>query len=356
MELTKTTGLRAIYGGLFLGGGGGGSIKDGTWALSEALKHTDSIQLKTIDELKDDELVVTASMVGSPASTGQYVDYNHWQKVYEMFKQIYPQKISGFITNENGGMSTTNGWLLSAVTGIPVVDAPCNGRAHPTGTMGSIGLTTLPDYTTIQTAAGGKGDNNIALFTQGGITQTSKLVRSCAVEAGGLVCVLRNPIDVAYVKKNAALNSLAQAVEVGNVFTGNEGYPDKIISLLEHKLEAKVLCKGKISSFDLKSTGGFDVGFFSISCNNSKFEVTFWNEYMTAEQDDKRLATFPDLIATLDSKTGIPKTSAELKLGDEITVLCVPKKNLILGSGMFDKNLYKQAEDVISKELVKYSF
>ena len=39
-------------------------------------------------------------------------------------------------------------------------------------------------------------------------------------------------------------------------------------------------------------------------------QLTFWNEYATAEKDGKRLATFPDLIMTINAKTGEPVTTA----------------------------------------------
>ena len=36
----------------------------------------------------------------------------------------------GIITNEMGRKAVPNGWVLAAVT-VCLIDAPCNGRAHP---------------------------------------------------------------------------------------------------------------------------------------------------------------------------------------------------------------------------------
>ncbi len=52
------------------------------------------------------------------------------------------------------GGSTFNGWLEASMLGIPLIDAPCNGRAHPTGVMGSLNLHRDPNYITTMTLCG----------------------------------------------------------------------------------------------------------------------------------------------------------------------------------------------------------
>lgn len=44
---------------------------------------------------------------------------------------------------------------ISAMAGIPVVDAPCNGRAHPLALIGSLGLHRFPKHRTWTAAVGG---------------------------------------------------------------------------------------------------------------------------------------------------------------------------------------------------------
>ena len=71
--------------------------------------------------------------------------------------------------------------------GLPVVDVPCNGRAHPTGVMGSMNLHKVKDYKTVQACVGGNPDtgNHVECFFEGSIEHTSKLVRLASIEAGG---------------------------------------------------------------------------------------------------------------------------------------------------------------------------
>lgn len=356
MRISRKNGIYAVYGGLFLGGGGGGSFKDGLNSLEKALEHTDHINLVDLSELDEQDIIITASMVGAPSSSEKFVDEEHWKRVYDLFEKNTQIKIKGIITNENGGTSTTNGWILSAVTKIPIIDAPCNGRAHPTGTMGSMGLTSIDNYRTIQTAAGGRNDKNTELLATGSISSTSKLVRQAAVEGGGLVCVLRNPVEKAYVEQKGASGAIKQAIEIGEVIYKNKGSADIILESLSEMMDSKIICRGKVKECNLTSTGGFDVGHFYIEEDGVLYETTFWNEYMTVESSDGRLATFPDLIVTLDSYSGMPVTSAEIEAGQDVIILKIPKCKIKLGGGMFEKDLFVEAEKVTGKEIIKYSF
>ena len=189
-ELTRENGEQMLLGGWFLGGGGGGLPEGGREILDLVLK-TGPVRFVSLDELKEEDLLVTASLVGSPASPDSCVQERHYQQVYDSFLAADDRRIAAFVTNENGGHSITNGWMVAALTGKPMVDAACNGRAHPTGVMGAMGLHALPGYQSVQTAAGGKGSSEIALTVTGTVEQTSAAVRNAATLAGGYVTVLR---------------------------------------------------------------------------------------------------------------------------------------------------------------------
>lgn len=347
----------AVLGGVFLGGGGGGSVERGLNTAKEALAAGELV-LVSVDYLDRQDIVITASAVGSPASKDGHVSPEQVTRSLDIFRGMLGRRIGGVITNENGGHSTTNGWLLSAMAGIPLIDAPCNGRAHPTGMMGSMGLSRRSDYQTIQVALGGNPelDKEIEVAAKGSLASTSQIVRRAAVEAGGLVTVLRNPVEAEYVRQNAAVGGLKQAIEVGKVFVEHEGDADRIIGKLGSIFPVEVLAKGIVKSYDINIQDGFDVGSVAVASDEAEHRLTYWNEYMTAEQGGRRLATFPDLIATMDAKTGAVLTSAEIRENDEIIVVSVNRNHLRLGQGMFDKSLFVKAEEVLEKELIKYVF
>src|SRR5690606_10993052 len=97
-------------------------------------------------------------------------------------------------------------------------------------------------------------------------------------------------------------------------------------------------------------TGGYDVGSLMVG----DLELTFWNEYMTAERSGRRLATFPDLIATVDSASGLPVPSAEIQDGRPVVVLTIPKAKLPRRAGARRPEALRPVERVRGKELAAY--
>lgn len=352
--IDRDTGIRAIFGGLFLGGGGGGSLEGGLEVLEKTLKFGD-LKLFDIEDFCDEGVILTASLVGSPASMDKYVGDKHYKEVYDLYKKVFEGEIAGIITNEMGAQSITNGWLLSAMTNIPYIDAPCNGRAHPTGAMGSMGLSSDENYITIQAAAGGKGERDISILTKGSLKSTSDMVRKASIEAGGFVTVLRNPVSVEYIKKNTAINSIKKAIEIGGVFIENVCKPNNVLDELSEVIDMEIICKGKITQFSLETKDGFDLGLLNIEDSDNQYEIVFWNEYMTIDnREGMRIATFPDLIAVLDANTGLPIISADLKRNLEVILVKVSKDDLVLGKSMYDMNLLNDTEKIIERDLVKY--
>jgi DUF917 family protein len=108
------------------------------------------------------------------------------------------------------------------------------------------------------------------------------------------------------------------------------------------------------------SAGGFDTGVLQVETGDESFELTFWNEYITLEKvglgQPGRLATFPDLIATLDLDSGDPVSSADVKEGQGIAVVVVPASELLLGAGVKDPGLYKAVEETVGKDVIRYVF
>ncbi|WP_235848382.1 S-methyl thiohydantoin desulfurase domain-containing protein [Litchfieldia alkalitelluris] len=344
-----------VIGGCILGGGGGGSMPKGKRfaELAFEMGTPSFIQLDQLNSLE--ETVVTVSGVGAPAAKNQYVKPQDYLIAFELLENALGKKPTAIITNENGGFASVNGLLQSALTGIPILDAACNGRAHPTGIMGSMGLTELENYQSIQVGVGGKPgtDARVELVVKGSLQGSSKMIRQGAVQAGGLVTVARNPVKAEYIKNNGAIHAISHAVEVG-MANVNGKTPEEKIENVVSVLGGKVINEGQVRDFELKTIDGFDLGKFTLKSVSGDYALTFWNEYMSVDLDGTRLTTFPDLIMTFSAETGLPITSAELADGVKIVVITAPYQNLRLGSGMFSAKNYEIIEKVLDIEIIPY--
>lgn len=353
-RLTKQDLEYAVIGGSILGGGGGGSIEMGREIGERALEIGD-VYLVSTDEIPDQAVLLTVSAVGAPAAKMKKVKPEDYLRTIKMYEEVINRSVDGFITNENGGTATVNGWIQAASYGKPLVDAPCNGRAHPTGIMGSMGLHKLKDYTSVQTAVGGDSEKqmDVEVYCRGNIYNTSSIVRQASIGAGGLVAVARNHVSADYVKNNGAPGAIAQAIEIGEAFyKGIKTSSDEAIRCVCEVVDAQIVAKGKVKDYKIETLDGFDIGMFQVDNQ----ELTFWNEYMTLDLGGDRLYTFPDLIMTMNLMTGRPVTSAEIEENMEVAVIATKSENLILGAGMFDPDLLEDVEKVIGRKMVPYVF
>ena len=342
----------ALLGGAVLGGGGGGDIEAGR-TLARLAVEAGSPRLASLDEFSDEAIIATVSAVGAPAAKDQYVQPLHYVRAVELFAGV---SIDSLITCENGGLATVNGWFQSAVLGIPVVDAPANGRAHPIGAMGSMGLHRDPQYRSRQAAVGGSPEAGryVELMITAALGEAAALVRRAAISAGGLVAVARNPVPAAQVRTGAAVGAIGQAIGLGNAMIAAQETGDAAQAAAAF-LGGNIVANGSVTSVSLKTVDGFDVGVVIVSCRSNEFRMTFWNEYMTLECNDERLATFPDIIATLRVSDGEPLSTAGIREGMDVTILRVPADRINLGGGMKDSTLYQRIEEIIKKEIVRYA-
>lgn len=353
LTLDATTIEALLLGGAVLGGGGGGSIDVGhRWAMV-ALERGRP-RLVRIDELAADAPIATVSLIGAPASHDRFVTPEDLVRAVQLLQDHLDAPIAGLITSENGGAASANGLVQSAVLGLPVVDAPCNGRAHPTGVMGSMGLGRVPGFLSRQAAVGGDPacGRHVELFVAAPLVHADTVVRAAAVEAGGLVAVARNPVPLEYVRQHGAPGALGVALRLGErmIAARPRGGAAAARAIVDH-LGGSVLDAAEVSDLQIETRGGYDVG----RCRIGSLDLTFWNEFMTADRDGARLVTFPDLIVTLDAQCGTPIPTAELVTGQRVIAVAVPRAHLLLGAGVRDPDNLRVIEATIGVSILEFA-
>src|SRR5690625_1368865 len=114
-----------VIGGSILGGGGGGSISEGM-KLGRLAFNVGIPKIVNLEELHDDDIVVTVSAVGAPSAENQFVLPMDYVEAVTLAGEMAGEEPRALITNENGGLATINGLFQSAITGIPILDVACN--------------------------------------------------------------------------------------------------------------------------------------------------------------------------------------------------------------------------------------
>ncbi|MFL5861302.1 MAG: DUF917 domain-containing protein [Solirubrobacteraceae bacterium] len=343
----------AVAGGSVLAAGGGGWVDHGLLVGTTAVQYG-TPRLVGLDELDGHAMLATVSAIGAPAALGWEMRPGDYVRALQLLMEAVDEPIAGTVTAQNGSSTTCNGWVASAVLGTLVVDAAGDGRAHPTGKMGSFGLAADDDYQTVQAVAGGNRSQNryLEVVTRGTVRHTANILRTAADQSGGFISCARHPLPASFVAEHAAVGAISFALDLGEAILAAEqrGAQRMIMATAEH-LGGRILATGPVRSRVLRTEHAFDIGSVQVDA----LELGFVNEYLTAESAGERLATFPDVLATLSVATGRIISIADLREGDQVAVLHVPKANVPLGDGVREPSVYPEVEAMLGKPLADYA-
>ncbi len=343
----------AVAGGSVLAAGGGGWVDHGLLVGTTAVNYG-TPRLATLDEVDPDAMLATVSAIGAPAAVGWEMRPGDYVRALQLLIEAVDEPIVGTVTAQNGSSTTCNGWVASAVLGTLVIDAAGDGRAHPTGKMGSFGLAADDDYRTVQAVAGGNRaqDRYLEVVTRGTVRHTANVLRTAAHQSGGFISCARNPLPASFVARHAAVGAISFALSLGEaILAVEEDGPGRMIEVTAEHLGGAVIAEGPVRSRELRTENAFDIGMIVVG----DLELGFVNEYLTAESGGERLATFPDVLATLSVQTGRIISIANLREGDEVAVLHVPKANVPLGDGVKEPSVYPEVEAMLGKPLAEYA-
>ncbi|MGZ4170607.1 MAG: DUF917 domain-containing protein [Solirubrobacteraceae bacterium] len=343
----------AVAGGSVLAAGGGGWVDHGLLVGTTAVQYG-TPRLAGLDELDPDAMLATVSAIGAPAAVGWEMRPGDYVRALQLLMEAVDEPIVGTVTAQNGSSTTCNGWVASAVLGTVVVDAAGDGRAHPTGKMGSFGLAADDDYQTVQAVAGGKRseDRYLEVVARGSVRHTANVLRTASHQSGGFISCARNPLPVSFVAEHAAVGAISFALNLGEAILAAEPRgAQRMIDVTAEHLGGRILATGRVRRRVLRTENAFDIGTVEVA----ELELGFVNEYLTAEAAGERLATFPDVLTTLSVQTGRIISIANLREGDEVAVLHVPKANVPLGDGVREPSVYPEVEAMLGKPLAEYA-
>ncbi|MBN2334057.1 DUF917 family protein [Candidatus Bathyarchaeota archaeon] len=344
--ITKEDVEALAYGGAILGGGGGGWPETGLSTGNLAL-DIGRIELWGPDEADPEWRVITSAALGAPSERGNTKPM-HYIRAAQLLRDAGVE-FHGVIAAENGGHNSFGGWVIAAALGLPVVDTPGDGRAHPTAMMGSMGLH-RHGYESVKSGVT-EGSEVIAWGT---LQTTSNVIRAQARDMKALIAMARDPVPVSYTREHGAPGAIQKAIDLGYAYIAARGKgADAKVKAATDFLGGELVCKGQITGMTIEAKGGFDVGFTTIRQSGDEWELTYVNEYMTLEKGGERLATFPDLMATFNAE-GDPVTSAALKKGQTVYLVYAPKEKIPVGDGNKYSENYDVVEAALGKPMVKH--
>lgn len=348
-----------LGGGVFACGGGGWldhGLQNGHLAVTLGRP-----KLADINEIPQNGLIVTISAIGAPASD----DFEMWPKDYlkafelvrDAAEEMYRLPVVGVMNAQNGYSSSVNCWMPAAGFDLPVVDAAGDIRAHPTIKLGAMGYANDAQFQTVQAVVGGKRAIGayLEVVAKGNLFRTATILRTASVQSGGFIASARLPLPVTIVKERAALGAISWAIKLGEAMQAAQTKgAQAVINAVVKTTGGKRLLEGEVSQVELRTEGGFDHAQYKLQTDKGEATLYLMNEFMAAEMNKKRLATFPDTISVLSNETGLPLKSGDIKQGMAVSVLHVPYQKLPVSKGILDEACYPELEQTMGMSLLPY--
>jgi DUF917 family protein len=177
-------------------------------------------------------------------------------------------------------------------------------------------------------------------------------MRQAAVANGGLIYAARGPLTAEFIKENGAPGAITFQLELGRAMLAAKG-ADRVRAAVEF-LGGELLVDGEVIENTVTYSGGFDLGRMIVRGAKGEATLGVYNEFMTADFGGERVATFPDMIGTLDPLTGEVVSISESKPGSRVAVIIAHRSKFPVGKGALDPAVFPEVEQAMGVDMRSY--
>jgi DUF917 family protein len=312
-------------GAAVLGAGGGGDPYIGMLMAKKAIRDYGPVELYTLDELDDDDLIVPTAMMGAPTVMVEKMpNGDDIINAFQAVGKFIGKPIRATMSIEAGGMNSVVPIYLAARLRLPMVDCDGMGRAFPelqmvTHTIYGIDATPM--------AMSDERGNTVLMETVSN-QWTETFARSVTVDMGAMAMIALYAATVRELKESAIIGTMSKAEIIGETIRSarvNEVDPVKTV---RESVGGFEVFKGKISDVERRTEAGFAKGDAFMEgideYAGQRLQLSFQNEHLMVRIDGEPRVTVPDLIAVLDIDTGEPITTESMRYGYRVAVIGIP--------------------------------
>lgn len=319
----------AIGAGI-LGTGGGGNPYLGFLMVREMLRRGATIALVDVADIADDAVVCGIGSMGAPTVGIEKLPRGDEPLVALRALEGHTGRcVTHLIAGEVGGANAMQPLIQSAFSGLPALDGDGMGRAFPelqhcTFSIGGVRCTP---------AAIADCHHNTVLFPALRDTRTlERFARAVTVQMGARAGYAFPIMTGAQAKRTAVRGSYSLAHAIGlAVLAARSAHRDPVPAILA-QTDGVALLRGRLVDVERRLTAGFARGLVRIAGTGSDtgrdVTIAFQNENLIAwegrEEQQRVLATVPDLISLVDEESGDPITTEITRYGLRVVVLAIP--------------------------------
>jgi DUF917 family protein len=260
------------------------------------------------------------SLLGAPAIGAERIGtLREAATIRGHLERHFGQPVVAMLCNEIGGFHGMASVALAAHAGLPMLDADGMGRAFPGMSRVSMHLAGVAPEPVV---LADEHDRVVAVHAGDGWAE--RMARSVVVGFGDRGVSSEYVMTVDQVPGAVITGSVGKALRIGELIGAAASVPEAAravvaefdgVLIAEGKVTAALPEPGRHTPATIEGTGP-DRG--------RTLRLEIGNEYLAAIEDDRVLATVPDIVTVLDTYTGEAVTAAELHYGQRVVALALP--------------------------------
>ena len=295
----------------------------------QAIRDYGPVELYSLDELADEDLVVPTAMMGAPTVLVEKMpNGDDIVNAFQAVEKYLGRPVRATMSIEAGGLNSVVPIYLAARLRLPMVDCDGMGRAFPELQMVT---QTLYGLSATPMAMSDERGNTVLMETVDN-KWTETFARSITVNMGAMAMIALYAATVGQLKEAAVLGTLSQAEDIGRVIRRARSEEEDPVTTVRESVGGFLVFTGKISDVQRRTEAGFAKGDAFLEGTDDyagqRLQLSFQNEHLAVRVDGEVRVTVPDLIVLLDIDTGEPVTTEAMRYGYRVAVIampCVPK-------------------------------
>lgn len=333
--LNKQDMIDVLYGCAVLGTGGGGALAEGLALMEEHFEKGETLKLITLDELPDDEYVVTPYSCGAPSAKPDprlaHLECSETAPsvlAVQALEETLGKKMYAVGSTELGGMNTAQALHAALVMNVPLLDADPAGRSVPELQHSTYYVKDVPIFPMgVATRFGEK----IVIQNVQGDLRAEDIVRAIAVVSDNMIGVADHAHKGEIIKASLIPDMITYAQEIGKVLRETRDVGGDVASEICKNKDGKVLFRGQITDFICETREGFNFGEIHLIGENDYegevYKIFLKNENIISYRNGNVDVIVPDLICMI-GEDGNPMTTPDFETGDKMTVIALPSPEI----------------------------
>ena len=312
-------------GAAVLGTGGGGDPYIGMLMARRAIQDYGPVELHTLEELEDDDLIVPTAMMGAPTVMIEKMpNGNDIINAFRTVGKFLGRPVKATMSIEAGGLNSVIPIYVAARERIPMIDCDGMGRAFPELQMVTH---TLYDISSTPFAMSDERGNTVLMETVSN-EWTETFARGVTVNMGAMSMIALYAASIKSLKEAAIPGTMSKAQTIGRTIRSARQNEEDPVNTVRESVGGFLIFKGKISDVERRTEAGFAKGDAFLDgigdYQGQRLQLSFQNEHLVARVEGEFKVTVPDLIVLLDLDTGEPITTEAMRYGYRVALIAIP--------------------------------